>query len=262
MPPTTPRLIEVALPLPLFRTFTYAVDREFGNPLVAGSRVVVPLRGGKEVGICLGPATAPPKKAVPKPILDVPDAEPAFDAARLEVCRWISDYYVTPLGLVLRGALPALLTGASVPRPSQKTRRIATIARELPSLLLRERSFARAPQQRALFDLIESLGGAAPVDHLLDQLRCTPSVLKGLVARGFVTISAEVVTRDPFATRALEGSGRHTPTAAQRSAIDALAAGAPGEVFLLHGITGSGKTLVYIELLRRIVSEQGRTAIV
>jgi primosomal protein N' (replication factor Y) len=49
---------------------------------------------------------------------------------------------------------------------------------------------------------------------------------------------------------------------AQRAAIDAVAAGSPGEVFLLHGITGSGKTLVYIELLQRVVSEQGRTAIV
>ena len=256
-----PRLIEVALPLPLFRTFTYAVDREFTNPVVAGSRVVVPLRGGKEVGICLGPAEPGRMKATPKPILDVPDAEPVFDAARLAVCRWISDYYVTPLGVVLRSALPALLTGASAPRPSQKTRRVAAIARDLPSLLLRERAFARAPQQRALFDLIESLGGSAPVELLLERLGCSSSVLKGLVARGFVTISTEVVARDPFAARSLDGT-RHDPTPAQRAAIDALAAGSPGEVFLLHGITGSGKTLVYIELLRRIVSQQGRTAIV
>ena len=262
MPDTTPRLIEVALPIPLFRTFTYAVDRDFPNPIVPGSRVVVPLRGGKEVGICLGPAAAPPKKAVPKPILDVPDAEPAFDAARLAVCRWISDYYVAPLGLVLRGALPGLLTGAGSPQPAQKTRRIATLARDLPSLMLRERSFGRAPQQRALFELIESLGGSAPVDHLFEQLGCSPSVLKGLVARGFVTVEDEVVSRDPFASRAVEAPARHSPTPAQRAAIDALSAGAPGSVFLLHGITGSGKTLVYIELLKRIVSEQGRTAIV
>ncbi len=261
MPANTPRLIEVALPLPLFRTFTYAVDRDFEHPLVAGSRVVVPLRGGKEVGICLGDAVAP-KKAVPKPILDVPDALPAFDAARLAVCRWISDYYVAPLGLVLRGALPALLTGASTPQPARKTRRVATLARELPSLMQRERSFARSPRQRELFELIESLGGAAPVDLLLEQLRCSESVLKGLVARGFATVNAEVVSRDPFASRALDPSAPHAPTVAQRTAIDALAAGKPGSVFLLHGITGSGKTLVYIELLRRVVTEQGRTAIV
>src|SRR5688500_13173007 len=105
MPAGLPRLIEVALPIPLFRTFTYAVDRSFANPMVAGSLVVVPLRGRKEVGICRGPAEAMTGKAVAKGILDVPDAAPAFDAARLAVCRWIADYYVAPLGIVLRSAL-------------------------------------------------------------------------------------------------------------------------------------------------------------
>ena len=262
MPAPEPRLIEVALPIPLFRTFTYAIDRSFANPVVAGSRVVVPLRGGKEVGICLGPAEAMKGKAVAKGILDVPDAEPAFDAARLAVCRWIAEYYVAPLGIVLRSALPALLTGASVPQPARKTRRIASLGRDLPSLLQRERIFARAPQQRALYELLESLGGKAPVDHLLEQLDCSPSVLKGLVSRGFVTVADEIVSRDPFASRALTASARHEPTAAQRTAIDAVIAGSPGEVFLLHGITGSGKTLVYIELLQRVVAERGRSAIV
>src|SRR5688572_405354 len=262
MPPNDPRLIEVALPIPLFRTFTYAVDRELAHPVVAGSRVVVPLRGGKEVGICLGPAVPLTGKAVPKGILDVPDAAPAFDAARLAVCRWIADYYVAPLGVVLRSALPASLTGAAAPQPAVKTRRIASLGRDLPSLLQRERIFARAPQQRALYELLESLGGSAPVEHVLEQLGCSPSVLKGLIARGLASVADEVVSRDPFASRALAAPAAHDPTAAQRAAIDALVGGSPGEVFLLHGITGSGKTLVYIELLKRIVSDQGRTAIV
>ena len=262
MLPHPPRLIEVALPIPLFRTFTYAVDRDFANPILPGSRVVVPLRKGKEVGICLGPAQPMTGKTVAKPILDVPDAEPAFDEARLNVCRWIADYYVAPLGIVLRSALPTLLTGAAAPQPARKTRRIATLGRELPSLLQRERIFARAPQQRAMYELLESLGGSAPVDHLLEQLGCSASVLKGLVARSLVTVSDEIVSRDPFALRAQLVHARHEPTPAQRAAIDALMSGSPGAVFLLHGITGSGKTLVYIELLKRVVSEQGRTAIV
>jgi primosomal protein N' (replication factor Y) len=87
-------------------------------------------------------------------------------------------------------------------------------------------------------------------------------VLKGLVARGFVVVDEHIVNRDPFASRGLSPAAPHEPSLAQRAAIDALAAGAPGEVFLLHGITGSGKTLVYIELLRRVVREEGRTAIV
>jgi primosomal protein N' (replication factor Y) (superfamily II helicase) len=70
-----------------------------------------------------------------------------------------------------------------------------------------------------------------------------------------------VIERDPFAARAPDRA-RHTPTAAQAAAIDALATGKPGEVFLLHGVTGSGKTLVYVEFLRRVIEERGQTAIV
>ncbi|HEX3866325.1 MAG TPA: primosomal protein N', partial [Gemmatimonadaceae bacterium] len=70
------------------------------------------------------------------------------------------------------------------------------------------------------------------------------------------------VARDPFASRAVATSVLHTPSDAQHRAIERLAASSAGDVLLLHGVTGSGKTLVYIELLRRVVLEEGKTAIV
>jgi primosomal protein N' (replication factor Y) len=254
-------LAEVALPLPLFRTFTYAVPDDLRHPLVPGSRVVVPLRTGKEVGVYLGPADPTSLgKAKAKLILDAPDAEPAVTPALLEVCRWIADYYVVPLGVALRCALPVLLTGASAPEPTRRTRRVATVRRHLESLLHRDRIFARAPQQRALFEMLESSGGRAPVEHLLERMAFSPSVLKGLVARGLVEVREEVVARDPFASRA-GTAAPPVPTAEQHAAVEAIAAGQGGETFLLHGVTGSGKTLVYIELLRRVLA-RGRGAIV
>ena len=257
-----PRLIDVALPLPLFKSFTYAVDREFANPLVPGARVVVPLRNKREIGICLGPA-APGTEATPKTkaILDVPDATPALTPALVEVCRWMAEYYVVPVGQAMRAALPVLLSGASTPTPVQRTRRVAQIARHVDSLLHRDRIFGRAPQQRALYELMEGMGGRAPVEHLLEHLSFSPSVLKGLVARGLVEVTEEVVARDPFADRASLTHVAHRLSTAQEQALAALASGGPGETFLLHGITGSGKTLVYIELLRQVIA-RGKTAIV
>jgi primosomal protein N' (replication factor Y) len=113
-----------------------------------------------------------------------------------------------------------------------------------------------------VYELLESLGGRAPVEHLTERLKVSPSVLRAMMTRGLVTIEDEVVARDPFAWRAAPAAVSHTPSGAQRAAIDALTSGRAGDVFLLHGVTGSGKTLVYIELLRRVVLERDRTAIV
>lgn len=257
-----PRFIQVALPLPLFQTFTYAVEEGLANPVVVGSRVVVPLRSGKEVGVCIGVSDVSPLKRKPKAVLESPDAEPAIGPSLLELCKWMADYYIVPLGVVLRTVLPAALTGARDPRPSRKTRRVVKLGADIPSLLQRDKAFARSRQQRAVFELVESLGGNTSVENLSAQIDFSPSVIKSLEKRGLLVIEEEEVERDPFSSRGGISSTRLDPTPAQRHAIDAMASGKEGDVFLLHGITGSGKTLVYIELLRRIVDERGQTAIV
>jgi len=254
-------LVDVALPLPLFRTFTYEVSEAEAARAMVGCRAVVPFRGRTQMGVIVGPGRAPERVTV-RPVAELPDDAPVLSRSMLGLCRWIAEYYVVPLGVALRSALPAALTGAAVPVPAQRTRRVVALRRELPSLMHRERIFARAPQQRTLFELLESLGGRAAVEQLHAQLPFSPSVLRGLVARGLVTVEEETVARDPFAARAVRAHPAHAVTDAQRAAIDAIAAGKGGEVFLLHGVTGSGKTLVYIEVLRRIVHERGRSAIV
>jgi primosomal protein N' (replication factor Y) len=257
-----PRFIEVALPLPLFQTFTYAVEEGLANPVAVGSRVVVPLRSGREVGVCVGVLDISPLKRKPKAVLESPDAEPAIGASLLELCKWIADYYIVPLGVVLRTVLPAALTGAEDPRPSRKTRRVVRLGADIPSLMQRDKSFARAKQQRTVFELIESLGGRTSVENLSAQAQYSPSVLKSLEKRGLIIIEEEEVERDPFSSRGGISAARLQPTPAQQQAIDTMAKAEKGDVFLLHGITGSGKTLVYIELLRKIVDERGQTAIV
>jgi primosomal protein N' (replication factor Y) (superfamily II helicase) len=257
------RLVEVALPLPLLRTFTYSVPEGTRHPVSAGSRVVVPVRGKRTVGICVGESdgAALGEKAA-KPLLDVPDATPALAPDLLAVCRWIADYYVAPLGLVTRAVLPAALGVAARPDAPGKSERLLVIADEIPTLLARDEAFKRAPQQRQLYELLEQLGGRAPVKLLVEQLGCTASVVQGLVKRGHARIEMATRLRDPFADRPAPAPAPFTPTPAQTAAVQAILAGAPGASFLLHGITGSGKTLVYLQVLEEVVRKRGKSAIV
>ena len=136
-------LIEVALPVPLFQTFTYALDPASETIPVAGSRVVVPFRNRKEIGICLGPSEGLHLRQKPKRVIEVPDATPALSESMISLCRWMADYYIVPLGVVLRTALPASLTGAEQPRPQRKTQRIVRLRGDLPTLTHREKQELR-----------------------------------------------------------------------------------------------------------------------
>lgn len=257
-----PALVEVALPVPLFQTFTYAVNPGDSRVPTAGSRVVVPFRNRREIGICIGPAGGSVLKQRAKQIIEVPDDAPALSESMISLGRWIADYYIVPIGIALRSMLPAAMTGAGQPQPTRKTHRVVRLIEDLPTLTHREKAFSRAPQQRAVFEMLESLGGRSTLEHLLQRLAFSPSVLSGLEKRRLIAIEAEVVDRDPFLLRSTIAPMHHEPTEAQKLAIEGILAGAGGDVFLLHGITGSGKTLVYIEVLKEIVEKRGRTAIV
>lgn len=255
--------IDVALPVPLFHTFTYRINRKrHSNPVVAGSRVVVPFRQRRMVGVVLNANGSAPAKGKIRDVLEVPDPEPALSPQMIALCRWISDYYVVPVGGVVRATLPTLLSGAGTPTPARRKRRMVSIIDDLPTLLKRDKIFSRSPQQRAAFELIESLGGSSSVEHLKDQLGISESVIKGLEKKALIEIYEEEVDRDPFARRKRQAEHRHQPTPAQNDAIKTITSGIPGDVFLLHGITGSGKTLVYIEILREIVFKRNQSAIV
>ena len=251
--------IDVALPVPLFRSFTYEVNDAEAHRARRGMRAVVPFRAKKLLGVILGPSE--PRAGVKiKRVAALPDETLVISDTLLKLADWMSRYYVVPIGFVVRTMLPVALTGAADPSPSVKTRRVLVI-NPLESLLERDKEFARAKQQRAVYEYVESLGGRTSIESIRDHLHVSDSVIANLVKRSFASIENETVGRDPFASRAANAA-QHQPSLAQQQAIDRLSAMSPGDVALVHGITGSGKTLVYLELLKRVVHERGQTAIV
>jgi primosomal protein N' (replication factor Y) len=230
--------------------------------VVPGSRVVVPLGARTLIGIVTAIDVPSPAKGTLREIVGAPDADPALSPALLALGKWMARYYAAPPGIVLRAMLPVALTGATVPVAVVRTQRVARIVTALESLLERDSLFKRSPKQRMLYELLESLGGVHPARALLEQGDVTAGVLQQLVTRGLVEIESATVARDPFATRAITAAKRLIPTEAQRTAIAALIALAPGHGALLRGVTGSGKTLVYIEYLRDVIERRGQGAIV
>lgn len=256
-------LVEVALPLPVPHTFTYRV--EGWEEVAEGTRVLVPFGRRRLIGWVVGPGTPSIDLARVRSVSQIFDEEPGLTPELLRLCRWVADYFIAPLGQVIRTALPVVLTDTSRPEPAVRTERILRIVRELPTLQQREDLFGRAPRQRECYELVELLGGRASTAHLVGQVGFSHSVLRGLVEKGIAEIVEEVVERDPFAEVEVSPPQPLELTAAQSSAVEKLtraAQGGGGQTFLLHGVTGSGKTQVYIELLKEVVERQGRGAII
>ncbi len=146
-----------------------------------------------------------------------------------------------------------------------RTRQVVRLVEELPTLAAREERFGRAGRQREAYETLEAIGREAPVVHMERQLGFSRSVLEGLVEKGVAEIREEEERRDPFADREVEPPPRLVPTGRQAAVIEALVERAGREepgTCLLRGVTGSGKTLVYLEVMREVIDRSDRGAIV
>jgi primosomal protein N' (replication factor Y) len=252
--------VDVALPIPVHATFTYRVD---GPPPAPGTRVLVRFRRTRKIGWVIGPGSGKDLARV-LPVQEVLEREPSLTPELMALARWMADYYLAPLGMVLRTLLPSVMSDPSGALPV-RFRRVASIQRWLSNLSEREEAFRRTPRQREAYEALESGGGSAELGPFLKQRGFSRSVVKGLEEKGIVAVTDMEVMRDPYKD---EGPGEpegHEPTADQARVLEDLrrsvTEGRPATV-LLHGVTGSGKTLVYIELLKEVVREKGKGAIV
>jgi primosomal protein N' (replication factor Y) len=242
--------VEVAVPVPLRRTFTYLWSDDGIQPQ-PGQRVRVPFGRRRLTGVVVGPSPDPPE-----PDLHVRGVEAVIDRvsllppALLELARFAADYYVAPVGEMVRSVLPAGLGPAGEAPPAQgPSRRVVTLCVAAGGVEEALAALRRAPSQTVALRALQEIGGRAPVT-LLAARGIRPATVKALAARGLVRVTTEPLP--PAVVPGLPAGEPARPVLLMPEQEEAVAEiraavrSSQRRSFLLHGVTGSGKTEVYL----------------
>lgn len=249
----------VVVDVSLDKVFDYAVPAQLADRLEVGSQVTVPFGPRRVDGFIIGFAERSDFPEL-KPVEAARGDRPLIDAGIMKLARWMADYYCAPIENAIRTVLPGSVRNRSTTFkkqlfavPAEKS------GREADLLALRR----RAPRQAAALDLLLS-GDRMLVSDLVRAAKVTHGTLRALEKGGFLRMEEGEVARDPLAgqtflrTQPLALNGEQAAALSMiREDLDARRAG----VVLLHGVTGSGKTEVYLQALQHTL-DQGRDAIV
>ena len=262
--------VDVILPLPLEGTFTYSVPEPMVAQVRMGVRVLVPLGRSKTYTAMAVRLHSEKPEFETRPIIQVIDAEPVLIEQQLRLWQWISTYYMSPIGDVFKAALPAGLKAEENYRP--KTVRCVTLPANLrseQSLHMALTILKRALKQHQTFSTYLQLShwseidGETPPTHIAeiacDELQnaanASDAVLRQLIQRNFLELYHREVGR-------LNTTGEYHPeriqplSPAQQAAEDSIQKQFNEKnVVLLHGVTSSGKTEIYIHLIKKAIDE-------
>ena len=262
--------VDVILPLPLEGTFTYSLPASLAGGVRLGVRVLVPL-GKSKTYTAMAVRTHDVKPDFEtRDILQVIDQEPVLLERQLRLWQWISTYYMSALGDVFKAALPAGLKAEENYRP--KTVRCVTLPANLrteQNLHLALTILGKALKQQQTFNTYlqlshwDQIDGDTPPDHiqdvacdeLLNASGASDAVLRQLISRKFLEVYYREVGR-------IGGGGEYHPehiqplSEAQQDAMNQIGVQFMSKnVVLLHGVTSSGKTEIYIHLIQKAIDE-------
>ena len=248
-------LVKVAIDLALDRLFTYEVPVELSGEIKVGQLLRVPFGHREARGFALeitSSSQLTTHNFQLKKILGIADPAPFFSSEMLKLVRWISDYTCSPIELCLKAAVPA-----AVLKPNAKPKQLLFVE---PVSLDNVKDSAFTAYQRELLENIRRVGGGW-VQQLCREFSTTPNTLRAIEEKGGVVIEQRNQRRDPLAGRNVLPSKPLNLNSMQRTALDMIADGVSKAPVLLHGVTGSGKTEVYLQAIAHELS-YGRGAIV
>jgi primosomal protein N' (replication factor Y) len=260
-------VVEIAVAVPLDKTFHYHVPLNLVDRALPGHRALVPFGNRKLTGYILGYVECASENRL-KDIIDILDIDPLWTDNELEFFRWIASYYLYPLGEVLKTALPAGINLQSNKGETGAEGQITggrNIKRERFYRPVISAEVERQPGSKALeiLEMIREAGDVPAADLRRRFGQCTPQ-LKRLEELGLVQMEEREIFRNPFGEETFEHDIPRVLNDRQASALKHVAAALDSgsfSPFLLHGVTGSGKTEVYLQAIAHAL-ERGANALV
>jgi len=264
-------IARVSLEIALRKEFDYSIPPELVGQIDVGSRVQVPFGPRKILGVVTAVAEESGHAHL-KPILKVIGAQTLVTPKVLKLARWIGEYYCCAPEIALKSVLPEAVRKEDAAWRERLFVRALAVSGEFPKLPKRQQEVWQILEQRR----------ELPLAELLALTKTTAATVRKLEDRGLVSLTSEISERDPYARETILATQPLVVNPAQAAALETIkmamgganAAGPmreaekkavlperPASAFLLHGVTGSGKTEVYLQAIAHAL-EQGKGAIV
>jgi len=235
--------------------FDYAIPE--GMDAQAGCRVKIPLRNRHSTGTILDITEEMPTNFDLRPIAELIDPEPLITPVLLEMGKWIGTYYGAPMELVMRSLLPEAVRQET---HSEKTLKAVELDQKPDPETLAKLS-TRAPRQHLILALVEAAGGKIPLKDLGGG--SVAGAVKSLEKKGFIKLTEIAVRRDPDEGEEFLADKPLTLNPEQAVVMEQVIAqiNTPEKPMLLHGVTGSGKTEIYLQAAQHCI-DQGKSVLV
>ncbi len=234
--------------------FDYAIPEGIGD-VVVGCRVRIPLRNRNSTGTVLEIGTPPQSDFTLRPLHSLIDPEPLITPTLMKLGRWLADYYNAPMEQVMRALLPESVRQDA---HSEKTRKVVVLE-NMPDEEARQKLAKKAPKQNLILTLLEAASGQIALADLGGG-SVTASV-KSLEKKGYVTMKHEAVRRDPDEDQEFMESFPLKLNPEQDVILKEILNPENTKPFLLHGVTGSGKTEVYLQAVQHQL-DLGKSALI
>jgi len=257
---TKPGYVRVIIDRAIHRELDYAVPEGLMDRVGVGSRVRVPFRDKSALATVVAVTERSEAKGI-RIIEALVGEAPILSEQLLELARWIGAYYCCPIETVMRSLLPQVIRRAEV---GWKKQLFVQPGRKIANEEI-EKLRKRAPRQAELLEAISRLEAPIRASQLLRQTSLDNQTLRALVKRGLAELREEAVVRDPHGDEQFIATSNLILNQEQSSALSeitqALDSPENARPILLHGVTGSGKTEIYLQSIRAALG-RGRTAIV